>query len=270
MCYAHERRARSFGLLLVAGSLLSASPATAMPDLSQYADPSWLYYCAPTSGANVAYELGFGGAPGDAPTATAIINDLASKMNTNVGSNGTSHTDLRDGLDLFLETASGNPAGNVWNTQLFLTASQPGGGNDMWNIIIAALGAGGEGVLILDWPGSPPNGPEGQEAYEDPGIAGRVTHAVSLDGFTAGGSESLSFMDPGNNIAHVFPPVTADSSPIFRDSTKLELTQFPGGGGNPVVANVVGVVTTIMPEPATAALLVVGVLTAIGAGRRSG
>ena len=240
-----------------------------MPDLSQYSDPSWLYYCGPTAGADVAYGLGLGGTPpGNGAAADAVINDLASKMSTNVGLNGTSHTNLRDGLDLYLETASGDPAGNVWTTQLFLTASQPGGGNDIWNILTSALSAGAGVVMMVDWPNQVPNGPGGQEGfYEDPQTPGQIGHAIALDGFTTGGTETLSFMDPGNNTTHAFAPVTPDSSPIFRDATKMELSAFPGGGGSPVIANVVGVVTTI-PEPSTRLLIGAALLLALGATRR--
>lgn len=256
----------------VQGTIVNLS---GVPDLSQHADIPWNNYCAPTSGANVAYYFGQtysnlqqGYLSGDAGGAAVIIDGIAGNSMVNfmgtTTSGGTTGSGVLNGLDTYLENNWDLAAGGTdWNTQ-YLDANILGG-STFWNNLQTEISNGSGVILLIAWFGGAPAGYETPDGYT-PGVLQTSTlgHAVTMTGFdTTSPTNTLSINDPANNGggAHNWPGEGAAYGVTINPS---DISIILGGSG----ATIYGAVVTNIPGPGALTLLALSGLIAASSGRR--
>ncbi|MCA3005247.1 MAG: hypothetical protein LW650_07255 [Planctomycetaceae bacterium] len=278
-----ELRNHGLSALLAIASLTGtvwAQPAqfqvNGIPDFSQYQNPAWRNYCAPTAGADLVYwfstsdpalrrgsPFGPGGAAdngvnaniGGVPPAAGTIAQL---MGT-TPAGGTSLIGCANGLDAYLE-ANDSLGGNAnWNTQMVLAANfaAPSGQN-FFTFLQQRLSSGAGVLLAVAWPNGAPGGydvPDNYSGSDSPNAG--IGHAFVMTGYnTLGAVPTISVNDPANNLlnAHNWP----------GENTVINLNVGMGGLPNVLTfglggftGTVYGAVVTI-PSPGPLGLLMIG------------
>ncbi|MFG0258610.1 MAG: hypothetical protein ACF8GE_11970 [Phycisphaerales bacterium JB043] len=242
------------GFICVASSAHAGS-LSGLPDLAQDRF-SWTNYCAPTTGADLAYyysQVYSSLVPGNtASDADTVIGDMATRMGTTF-SGGTTVNGLVGGLDSYLEDNWDSITGGThWNTQ-YLDGSTLGGAG-LFNAVDNAINAGDGVILLIAWnsglPTDPvyhtPDGYDGSTGVTDP-----IGHALALNSTTPGPTNFIGVNDPANNAGtHSF---TAENAPYGLTINAFDWTlNTPMGGAT---ATVYGAVTTSIPTPGAVVLL---------------
>jgi len=256
-----------------------------IPDLSQYNNPAWVSYCAPTSATNALWAFSAGdagliqaGANKNAK-ADATITTLAGAayMNTNGGgfATGTTTANLMAGL-LGYTNAFSSFGPNHYTVSL-LTAFNTGlggglgNGQTLWAAMQNELYISEEVLPLISFTGPPNNASEVEALklnYDEGEGTGtpNTGHVVTMVGYTTGPPNTIKWNDPGNNgfgagtHSWVRENTVSNINPM---ATSLNLTSGPYAN-----AWIVGAVTlSPVPEPASL-LLVASAVVALGALRR--
>lgn len=273
------------GMIVFAIALCDTASASVInlsnvPDLSQHSGAGWANYCAPTSGANVAYYHGqtYGSlVPGDAfPfSSTSAANNIiagpasppplggsmAFHMNT-LTSVGTTGNDLRDGLDLYMENNwDATVGGTDWTTTYHSAAAM--GGAAFWNLLVSEITNGNPAILLIDWAAGAPGGYDLPDEGTGNTAGSAISHAVTMTGFNNNvpSVPIMNINDPANNGggAHAF----GGEGAAYVVTVNAGNITFSIGGST---ARVYGAVTTNIPAPGAAALLLLSGL--VGGTRR--
>lgn len=250
-----------------------------VPDFSQHANAGWRNYCAPTSGADVAYYFSaayplLGGAWGDNNAATTIIGGLnppppppasmAGLMGTTLN-RGTTVVGCVNGLDAYLENNWDNtPGGTDWDT--FFLPSNPffggPGGAEFWSILQSEIDNGSGIILAIAWmQGNPVDQaydvPDDYTPDEYPDAS--MGHAVVLVGYDSDDqAPRLQINDPANNVGvHNWNGEYAWYN-VNVGPNYLTLNNVGG-----VQATIYGAIITNIPAPGTLALLCGGALCVV-------
>ncbi len=251
--------------------LLPYQAQALIPDLSQTNDVTWQFYCAPTSAANSIWDLSaadpalmpFMGT--DDQKANAAIMDLANRMNTNVGANGTTVANMKIGLEDYLTMGSAS------YSVLILTAfnTGPGGtlgdGQTLWNAMQTAFSSGAQVLPLISF-SSPPGTQNDVENelpldFDETNNPNPTGHAVTMTGSNI---NQIVVNDPGNNALHNWVAENAlwDINPGLP--TSMEILSGPYTS-----SWIVGAVTiSAVPEPSSLLLIGSGLIGIIGVGKR--
>lgn len=240
-----------------------------VPDLSQHSGVSWVNYCAPTAGANVAYYHGqtySSLVPGDSfPfSSTSVANNIiagassppplfgsmAFHMNTSVNS-GTTGNNLRDGLDQYMENNwDATNGGTDWTTTYHSAAAL--GGTAFWNLLVSEITNGNPTILLIDWAGGAPGGYDLPDEGTGSTAGSAISHAVTMTGFNTNNPlvPIMNINDPANNGGGVHAFGGEGAAYVLTVNT-FDL-MFTLGGSTAIVY---GAVTTNIPSPGAFALL---------------
>ena len=252
--------------------LVSSAHAGVLTGVTDFAQDrlTWNNYCAPTTGADVAYyyaqifsSLTPGNTSGDADT---VIADMATRMGT-TNPGGTTVNGLVAGLDSYLEDNWDSITGGThWSTTYLSGASLGGAG--LYSAVDSAINNGDGVILLIAWktglPIDPnyhlPNGYDGSTGLGDP-----MGHAVALTSTlpNIAINKFITINDPANNAGtHSF---LTESTSFGVTVNALDWTLNTQMGG--AIATIYGAVTTSIPAPGALSVFGLAFLTR---GRRRG